>query len=71
VADFGCDGWEDPFVTAGREQADDDSTDLSMAEVRLGPFSTTGRGRTRDVGIEPMRRPRHVLHDGLAHNVRA
>ncbi|MEU3529416.1 VCBS repeat-containing protein [Streptomyces sp. NPDC038707] len=45
VADFDRDGWSDLAVVAGRAQAGDDPVPPRVAELRLGPFSDTGRGR--------------------------
>ncbi|MEU6672255.1 VCBS repeat-containing protein [Streptomyces sp. NPDC046727] len=45
VADFDRDGWSDLVVVAGEEQAGDDPIQPRVAELRLGPFSDTGRAR--------------------------
>ncbi|MEU2060814.1 VCBS repeat-containing protein [Streptomyces sp. NPDC013455] len=45
VADFDRDGWSDLLVVAGQEQRGDDPVPPRVAELRLGPFSNTGRGR--------------------------
>ncbi|WP_225828317.1 FG-GAP repeat domain-containing protein [Streptomyces naphthomycinicus] len=45
VADFDRDGWSDLVVVAGEEQAGDDPVPPRVAELRLGPFSDTGRAR--------------------------
>jgi hypothetical protein len=45
VADFDQDGWSDLVVVAGEEQGGDDPVPPRVAELRLGPFSGTGRSR--------------------------
>ncbi|MFH9085736.1 VCBS repeat-containing protein [Streptomyces sp. NPDC017673] len=45
VADFDRDGWTDLVVVAGQEQGGDDPVRPRVAELRLGPFSDTGRSR--------------------------
>ncbi|MEU6595245.1 VCBS repeat-containing protein [Streptomyces sp. NPDC046881] len=45
VADFDGDGWSDLVVVAGEEQGGDDPVPPRVAELRLGPFSDTGRSR--------------------------
>ncbi|MFJ8111814.1 FG-GAP repeat domain-containing protein [Streptomyces sp. NPDC096132] len=45
VADFDQDGWSDLVVVAGRRQGGDDPIPPKMAELRLGPFSNSGRGQ--------------------------
>ncbi|MET8771960.1 FG-GAP-like repeat-containing protein [Streptomyces sp. NPDC004658] len=45
VADFDRDGWSDLVVVAGQEQGGDDPVRPRVAELRLGPFSDTGRSR--------------------------
>lgn len=45
VADFDRDGWSDLVVVAGEEQVGDDPVQPRVAELRLGPFSDTGRSR--------------------------
>ncbi len=45
VADFDRDGWSDLVVVAGRTQGGDDPVPPRVAELRLGPFSGTGRSR--------------------------
>ncbi|MEU3953918.1 VCBS repeat-containing protein [Streptomyces achromogenes] len=60
VADFDQDGWSDLAVVAGGAQAGDDPVPPRVAELRLGPFSGTGRSRrtvrldlgaTRDIAV--------------------
>nr|WP_253268099.1 VCBS repeat-containing protein [Streptomyces asoensis] len=45
VADFDGDGWTDLVVVAGGGQRGDDPIDPKISELRLGPFSDTGRGQ--------------------------
>ncbi|MDX2939021.1 FG-GAP repeat domain-containing protein [Streptomyces ipomoeae] len=45
AADFNRDGWTDLVIVAGDEQADDSPIYPRTAELRLGPFSNTGRGQ--------------------------
>ncbi|MER5433255.1 VCBS repeat-containing protein [Streptomyces sp. NPDC002588] len=45
VADFDRDGWSDLVVVAGRRQGGDDPIPPKVAELRLGPFSDSGRSR--------------------------
>ncbi|MFF5471592.1 FG-GAP repeat domain-containing protein [Streptomyces achromogenes] len=60
VADFDQDGWSDLAVVAGDAQGGDDPVPPRVAELRLGPFSGTGRSRrtvrldlgaTRDIAV--------------------
>lgn len=60
VADFDGDGWTDLVVVAGAEQRGDDPIPPKLSELRLGPFSDTGRGQrilhldtgpTKDIGV--------------------
>lgn len=60
VADFDRDGWSDLVVVAGEGQRGDDPVPPRVAELRLGPFSDTGRSRrvvpldlgaTRDIAV--------------------
>lgn len=45
AADFDGDGWTDLVVVAGERQAGDDPIPPKVSELRLGPFSDTGRGQ--------------------------
>jgi hypothetical protein len=45
AADFNRDGWTDLVIVAGDEQAGDTPIYPRTAELRLGPFSNTGRGQ--------------------------
>ncbi|MFI7504037.1 FG-GAP-like repeat-containing protein [Streptomyces sp. NPDC049687] len=45
VADFDRDGWSDLVVVAGRKQGGDDPIPPKIAELRLGPFSNSGRAQ--------------------------
>ncbi|MEU9431124.1 hypothetical protein [Streptomyces sp. NPDC048252] len=60
VADFDGDGWTGLVVVAGAEQRGDDPIPPKLSELRLGPFSDTGRGQrnlhldtgpTKDIGV--------------------
>ncbi|MCL3997850.1 FG-GAP repeat domain-containing protein [Streptomyces lavenduligriseus] len=54
VADFDQDGWSDLVVVAGQAQGGDDPVPPRVAELRLGPFSGTGRSRRTvrlDLGV--------------------
>jgi hypothetical protein len=46
VADFDHDGWSDLFIAATGRFAGDDPIDPKVSELRLGPFSTRGRGQS-------------------------
>lgn len=45
VADFDGDGWSDLLVVAGAALRGDDPVRPKVSELRLGPFSDTGRGQ--------------------------
>ncbi|MFF4659156.1 FG-GAP repeat domain-containing protein [Streptomyces sp. NPDC001381] len=68
VADFDRDGWSDLVVVAGRNPAGDDPVPPRLAELRLGPFSNTGRGQkivrldlglTRNIAVADYDHDRH------------
>ncbi|AKN74923.1 hypothetical protein QR97_39200 [Streptomyces sp. PBH53] len=68
VADFDRDGWSDLVVVAGEEQGGDDPIPPRVAELRLGPFSGTGRSRrvvqldlgaTKDIAVADYNHDRH------------
>jgi hypothetical protein len=46
VADFDQDGWNDLFVVATDSFQGDDPVTPDVSELRLGPFSATGRGQS-------------------------
>ncbi|MEU1013652.1 VCBS repeat-containing protein [Streptomyces sp. NPDC005890] len=68
VADFDRDGWSDLVVVAGEAQGGDDPIPPWVAELRLGPFSGTGRSRrtvrldlraTKDIAVADFDHDRH------------
>ncbi|MCE0444927.1 VCBS repeat-containing protein [Streptomyces tricolor] len=68
MADFDRDGWSDLVVVAGEEQGGDDPIPPRVAELRLGPFSGTGRSRrvvqldlgaTKDIAVADYDHDRH------------
>jgi hypothetical protein len=46
VADFDQDGWMDLFITATDAFSGDDPLTPAVSELRLGPFSSRGRGQS-------------------------